>query len=119
MLCSKCGVEISDEDKTCPKCGNSENSTSSDTSDGMERKRHVFTSFWLIFSLIVAIAMVIAAFVISAGSSAMLLIFAIMPQSTQNSLFDRSNIVVSLSLFATGTTNSIIYDNEAENAKSC
>jgi len=61
MLCSKCCEEIPDESIICPECGNTVSSTSSDTSDGMKRKRHGFTSFYLIFSLTVAIAMIIAA----------------------------------------------------------
>jgi predicted nucleic acid-binding Zn ribbon protein len=52
MFCSKCGVEITDGIQFCSKCGNVVNSTSMDTENIINRKRHGFTSFWLIFSLI-------------------------------------------------------------------
>ena len=52
MFCSKCGAEISNEIQFCSKCGNAVNSTSMDTANTTDRKRHGFTSFWLIFSLI-------------------------------------------------------------------
>ena len=52
MFCSKCGTEITDGNQFCSKCGNSINFTSTDTGNITERKRHGFTSFWLIFSII-------------------------------------------------------------------
>jgi hypothetical protein len=52
MFCSKCGTEITDEVQFCPKCGSSVNSTVVNTVNTIDRKRHGFTSFWLIFSLI-------------------------------------------------------------------
>jgi hypothetical protein len=52
MFCVKCGSEIDEEVQFCPKCGNAIKSTSEDSVNFIEHKRHGFTSFWLIFSLI-------------------------------------------------------------------
>jgi hypothetical protein len=52
MFCEKCGVEMADDVQFCPKCGNSIKSTMENTVNTIDRKRHGFTSFWLIFSLI-------------------------------------------------------------------
>jgi hypothetical protein len=51
MFCVKCGSEIGDDAKFCPKCGNS---TVQETvvKKIPSRQRPVFTSFWLIFSAI-------------------------------------------------------------------
>jgi len=62
MLCSKCGVEILNENNSCSKCGNSMDPTNFYTSSGIDRKRHGFTTFWLIFSLISPIVVGIVLF---------------------------------------------------------
>jgi len=56
ILCSKCCEEIPDESIICPECGNTVSSASFTTSDWTERKRHWFTSFYLIFSLLSALS---------------------------------------------------------------
>jgi membrane associated rhomboid family serine protease len=58
MLCEKCGTEIGDDVQFCPKCGF--NIRPVTTVNVNERKRHGFTTFWLILSLI--------SFIISGGS---------------------------------------------------
>lgn len=48
MFCSKCGTEIADGTRFCPRCGLAVDSTAGNTA---ERKRHGFTTFWLIFGI--------------------------------------------------------------------
>ena len=55
MFCVKCGSEIANDVQFCPRCGNAINSTVADSVNSTERKRHGFTSFWLIFSLICSV----------------------------------------------------------------
>jgi hypothetical protein len=52
MFCVKCGSEIADDIQTCPKCGYVANLTINNSLNLPERKRHGFTTFWLIFSII-------------------------------------------------------------------
>jgi len=62
MLCAKCGTEILEDaqflysiEYFCPKCGFSVKSITVDYKNSSERKRHGFTSFWLIFGMILNI----------------------------------------------------------------
>ncbi|MDR1867357.1 MAG: zinc ribbon domain-containing protein [Treponema sp.] len=50
MFCEKCGMEIGNDAQFCPKCGVSIVSVT--TVNTNEKKRHGFTSFYLIFTLI-------------------------------------------------------------------
>ena len=50
MFCEKYGAEIGDDVQFCPKCGF--NIRPVTTVNISERRRHGFTTFWLIFSLI-------------------------------------------------------------------
>jgi hypothetical protein len=52
MFCVKCGIELLDNMQFCPKCGNAVNSTIKNNDNSTERKRHGFTSFWLILGVI-------------------------------------------------------------------
>jgi hypothetical protein len=52
MFCVKCGIELLGNIQFCPKCGNAVNSIIINNENSTERKRHGFTSFWLIFGVI-------------------------------------------------------------------
>jgi hypothetical protein len=53
MFCVKCGSEILDNGvRFCSKCGNAIETGTEDDVKTDVRKRHGFTSFWLVFSLI-------------------------------------------------------------------
>jgi hypothetical protein len=52
MYCVKCGGEIADDVQFCPKCGTAVKSAVEITANISERRRHGFTSFWLILGLI-------------------------------------------------------------------
>ena len=52
MFCKKCSAEIADDVQFCPKCGVSINAMTEVNANFSKRKRHGFTSFWIILSLI-------------------------------------------------------------------
>jgi predicted nucleic acid-binding Zn ribbon protein len=52
MYCSNCGAETNDDAQFCSKCGIALNIM---TIKNLERKRHGFTTFWLIFSIVLNI----------------------------------------------------------------
>jgi hypothetical protein len=52
MFCSKCGSENLDGSQFCAKCGTAITSGSVAVGNLSERKRHGFTSFWLIFLIV-------------------------------------------------------------------
>jgi len=51
MYCSNCSVEIAEGSKFCPKCGTATAAPSVENSKN-EKKRHGFTTFWLIAGII-------------------------------------------------------------------
>jgi len=52
MFCGKCGSEILNDVRFCPKCGNAVETKTESNVNSIVRKRHGFTSFWLIFGMI-------------------------------------------------------------------
>ena len=63
MVCQKCGSELLDNVQFCSKCGNA---IEVKTEAGIiltDRKRHGFTTFWLILSIIIPIISGITSFV--------------------------------------------------------
>jgi hypothetical protein len=61
MFCKKCNSELLENVQFCSKCGNAVEAETEIIVNSTERKRHGFTSFWLILSLII--------YVISFGNS--------------------------------------------------
>ena len=62
MICGKCGSEIPDDSRFCLKCGTgisgagiSDAGVGSNNANSVVRQRHGFTSFWLIFCLVINI----------------------------------------------------------------
>jgi hypothetical protein len=52
MFCVNCGTEITGDIKYCPQCGIAVESAMQTKVNSTDSKRHSFTSFWLVFSLI-------------------------------------------------------------------
>ncbi|MDR3258149.1 MAG: zinc ribbon domain-containing protein [Fusobacteriaceae bacterium] len=52
MNCAKCGTEIENNIEFCPKCGVSINDNLQTSENNNKKKRHGFTTFWLIVTLV-------------------------------------------------------------------
>jgi uncharacterized membrane protein SpoIIM required for sporulation len=52
MFCSKCGAEIGDDVRFCPKCGTAISSVTGNVARGTDRNRHGFVTFWLVLGVI-------------------------------------------------------------------
>jgi hypothetical protein len=55
MYCKECGAEIEENTQFCPKCGVDVNVTLQTSDNNYKKERPIFTTFWLIFLLIVRI----------------------------------------------------------------
>jgi len=99
MFCGKCGSELATGVEFCTKCGTAVNIIAeSKTNNLIGRKRHGFTSFWMIFML--ALCIINAIFAILSRDIAAILLQGISLNSSERTQIDQLiNLSILLGIF--------------------